>query len=167
MSVATLTTDLDWRQRGNCRDEDPDTMHPEPRDRMGQEQAKAVCDGCPVAKQCFDDGIRVEDWYSVRAGMTGEERLEWHARRTGRTCNTCAKPFNPRIKTQKKCRPCGKATDGHRYGAPRRTCNACGTTAPVIDDNGRLARHRVPGHDKRRQFCRGEAAVANQQSVAA
>jgi len=69
-----MPLDANWRLRGNCRFVDPDLMHPDPRDRNGQAEAKAICRTCPVQADCLTDATRVGDYGGIRAGMTGEER---------------------------------------------------------------------------------------------
>lgn len=85
MSTATLTradapTDANWRLHGLCLDVDPDLMHPHDRDRYGQQKAKDVCDGCPVAAKCLGNAIETNDWNGIRAGMTGKERRAYASR---------------------------------------------------------------------------------------
>ncbi|MGW3808826.1 WhiB family transcriptional regulator [Micromonospora sp. NPDC005113] len=79
MSAATLTRsavplDANWRLLGNCLDVDPDLMHPQDRDRYGQQEAKDVCEGCPVTAKCLSDAIKDGDWNGTRGGLTGQER---------------------------------------------------------------------------------------------
>lgn len=42
----------DWRTRGACLTEDPETFFPHPSDLDGIEAAKAICRGCPVVEVC-------------------------------------------------------------------------------------------------------------------
>ncbi|MEU4772936.1 WhiB family transcriptional regulator [Micromonospora sp. NPDC023644] len=108
------TVDLDWRLRGKCRGVDPDEMYPE---RVADEpRAKARCNGCPVATECFIESIRTHDFEGVRAGMTGKERKEWAKANlpASRTCRGCRKPFRPRTHNQQRCTGCSREHNYHK-----------------------------------------------------
>lgn len=66
--------DLGWRQRGACRDEDPDLFFCE--SARGAKAAKAVCAGCPVRGACLEWVLTLDDddRFGVAAGMTPRER---------------------------------------------------------------------------------------------
>ncbi|WP_346536983.1 WhiB family transcriptional regulator [Micromonospora sp. DPT] len=117
MNVATLTraaapTDANWRLSGRCLAVDPDVMHPDARDFKGHAKAKAICDGCPVQRECLDDAFRVGDWEGVRGGMTGKERREM-AKRDGQLKSSppmgCTECGLPRLQHH---------ADDHRYQVP-------------------------------------------------
>ncbi|MEU4640863.1 WhiB family transcriptional regulator [Micromonospora sp. NPDC023814] len=117
MSTATLTrrpapSDSNWRLRGLCLYVDPDTMHPDDRDRWGQAQAKDVCKGCPVAEQCLDDANRVGDFEGIRAGLTGKERRALDNAPATKPCHDCGEDFAPRTGATVRCTPCART---HHY----------------------------------------------------
>ena len=67
----------DWRDQALCRDEDPELFFPigvAGSSLQQIERAKAVCQQCPVSRQCLtlalDSGQDVGIW----GGLTAEER---------------------------------------------------------------------------------------------
>ena len=66
--------DLDWRQRGACKDVDPDVFFRE--SARGTKIAKAVCAGCPVQYACLEWVLTLDDddRFGVAAGLTVRER---------------------------------------------------------------------------------------------
>jgi WhiB family redox-sensing transcriptional regulator len=70
-------TDMDWRHRALCRDEDPELFFP-----IGTtgpalvqvEQAKAVCRRCSVVESCLDWALRSGQDSGVWGGLSEDER---------------------------------------------------------------------------------------------
>jgi WhiB family redox-sensing transcriptional regulator len=70
-------TDMDWRHRALCRDEDPELFFP-----IGTtgpatvqiEQAKSVCRRCPVVQSCLDWALRSGQDSGVWGGLSEDER---------------------------------------------------------------------------------------------
>ena len=70
-------TAMDWRHRALCRDEDPELFFP-----IGTtgpaivqiEQAKAVCQRCPVVQSCLDWALRSGQDSGVWGGLSEDER---------------------------------------------------------------------------------------------
>src|SRR3712207_8386647 len=68
---------MDWRHRALCRDEDPELFFP-----IGTtgpalvqiEQAKAVCQRCPVVESCLDWALRSGQDSGVWGGLSEDER---------------------------------------------------------------------------------------------
>ena len=68
---------MDWRHRALCRDEDPELFFP-----IGTtgpavvqiEQAKAVCQRCPVVSSCLDWALRSGQDSGVWGGLSEDER---------------------------------------------------------------------------------------------
>jgi WhiB family redox-sensing transcriptional regulator len=61
--TAVSTHATDWRQHAACRDIDPDLFFPPPlgaRMRTVMQQVRAICDPCPVRKQCLQFALDVE-----------------------------------------------------------------------------------------------------------
>lgn len=69
--IEKISTDTSWQAQAACRDKDPALFFP-PGDGRRPEQAKAICDTCPVLEQCRKAGA--EELYGVWGGMTVEER---------------------------------------------------------------------------------------------
>lgn len=66
-------TDLDWRRRSACKDEDPELFFRE--SARGVRLAKAVCATCPVQGACLTWVLDTDDdRFGVAAGMTPKER---------------------------------------------------------------------------------------------
>jgi WhiB family redox-sensing transcriptional regulator len=69
----------DWRQRAACRDEDPELFFPVSDIGLGArqaDQAKAVCDRCPVRAQCLEYALDNGLDYGIFGGTTEAERRE-------------------------------------------------------------------------------------------
>ena len=78
---APITENWDWQVRAACRGLDASTFfHPENERgrsrRRREEQAKAVCAECPVARQCLDWALSVREPYGVWGGLSSVEREE-------------------------------------------------------------------------------------------
>lgn len=69
----------EWQLHAACRDVNsvvffgPDREGQNSRERRERE-AKLVCRGCPVLRQCRDHALRVGEPYGVWGGMTARER---------------------------------------------------------------------------------------------
>lgn len=48
--------------------------------------ALAVCDRCPVRRECLDDANALGDFYGIRGGLTGSERASMVRGRRIRIC---------------------------------------------------------------------------------
>ena len=69
----------EWQVEGACRVLPPEMFfHPEGERgrsrRQRIEQAKAVCEGCPVLAACREHALTVREPYGVWGGMTEDER---------------------------------------------------------------------------------------------
>lgn len=65
----------DWRERGLCRDDDPEKWFPTGTTGPAQQQAeeaKTICRRCPVQKECLDVGI--DTAYGIWGGYDEDER---------------------------------------------------------------------------------------------
>lgn len=81
----------DWRHRAACRDEDPELFFPVSEVGPGArqvQQAKAVCNRCPVRTECLDTALRNGLTDGIFGGMTGRERRE--VARRGRSATQAA-----------------------------------------------------------------------------
>src|SRR5699024_7162883 len=76
---------MDWRHRAICRDEDPELFFP-----IGNtgpallqvEQAKAVCQRCPVTQECLAWALETGQDAGVWGGMSEDERRALKRRRS-------------------------------------------------------------------------------------
>ena len=77
----------DWRQLAACRHADPELFSPisVPGRSLNQiTQAKAICAGCPVSRQCLAFALDTRQGHGVWGGMSEQERrLRARKRRTG------------------------------------------------------------------------------------
>lgn len=76
----------EWQQYAACTGLGTDRFfHPDGergQSRAGRErQAKAVCAGCPVRRQCADHALRVREPYGVWGGLSEDDREQILARR--------------------------------------------------------------------------------------
>jgi WhiB family transcriptional regulator, redox-sensing transcriptional regulator len=74
--VAELWT---WQRWARCRTEDPSTFfHPDGergrKRKHRQQRAKAVCDLCPVSKDCREHSLRFPEPFGVWGGTSEDER---------------------------------------------------------------------------------------------
>jgi len=64
-----------WRSRAACRAADPDLFWPEkdtPPEQINE--AKRICNNCPVKQICLDEAFRTNEWEAIAGGHTGAER---------------------------------------------------------------------------------------------
>ncbi len=68
---------MNWRERGACRFEDPELFFPLGESGLSlrqAEQARAVCHRCPVLRECRSWALRNREYDGVWGGMTARER---------------------------------------------------------------------------------------------
>ncbi|MFH8570231.1 WhiB family transcriptional regulator [Streptomyces sp. NPDC017993] len=68
---------MDWRQHAVCRDEDPELFFPIGNTGpalLQAEEAKAVCQRCPVMEECLEWALESRQAYGVCGGMSEDER---------------------------------------------------------------------------------------------
>ena len=75
----------EWQFQGLCRTTNPDIFfHPEgergPSRHRREARAKAICEQCPVLRECREHALAVHEPYGVWGGMTEEEREEVYRR---------------------------------------------------------------------------------------
>lgn len=72
--------DLGWRAMALCSDEDPDLFFPASEDiktladKAKVNDAKAVCDQCPVKTRCLQEALDKNVGFGVWGGTTSMER---------------------------------------------------------------------------------------------
>lgn len=72
-------SNVDWRYRGACRDEDPELFFPVGRSESAHAmqqtaEAKAVCRRCPVQTECRAWALSARPEYGVFGGLSEDER---------------------------------------------------------------------------------------------
>lgn len=84
----------DWEEHARCRVVGVEVFFPEGnggRFRAAADEAKAVCDGCPVRRQCLDYALRIEGGAEagsragIWGGLTPRERHAIHRQQRDRT----------------------------------------------------------------------------------
>jgi WhiB family transcriptional regulator, redox-sensing transcriptional regulator len=68
---------MDWRDGAACRHRDPELFFPEGTAGpalLQADQAKRVCQSCPVRTPCLDFALRHGLGFGIWGGVTGEER---------------------------------------------------------------------------------------------
>lgn len=75
--------DRNWRRDAICRDEDPTIFDGTGGYTADTMQALRVCHVCPAAvkQACLNDALATGDLWTVRGGMTGDERDTERSRR--------------------------------------------------------------------------------------
>jgi WhiB family transcriptional regulator, redox-sensing transcriptional regulator len=81
---------VDWRSRATCLGADPELFFPVGTTALAGEQAiqaKAVCAGCPVRRECLDWALVTKQDHGVWGGLDEFERRaeHRHVRRHGRS----------------------------------------------------------------------------------
>jgi WhiB family redox-sensing transcriptional regulator len=74
-----MTDSWDWQLKGACRGMDSALFFHTPNERGAaresrEARAKAVCDRCPVQRECREHALTVEETYGVWGGL-GESEL--------------------------------------------------------------------------------------------
>jgi WhiB family transcriptional regulator, redox-sensing transcriptional regulator len=67
----------DWRQLAACRHSDPELFFPVSASGSSLDQvtqAKAICAGCPVRRQCLGFALDTRQDHGVWGGMSEQER---------------------------------------------------------------------------------------------
>ena len=75
--AARLSTGGNWRSTAACRSADADLFFPISGSGRALEQvtqAKAICVGCPVQRECLAFALRTHQIHGIWGGMTEEER---------------------------------------------------------------------------------------------
>jgi WhiB family redox-sensing transcriptional regulator len=73
----------DWRTLAACRGLNPDLFFPERGDSFTVRNARAVCATCPVAEQCLEFAIEVDETEGIWGGLSGRQLREEKRRRAG------------------------------------------------------------------------------------
>lgn len=80
-ALAARGTGESWRARGVCRQHDPETFFPAPRETS--DPALALCRRCDVQGECLAWALEAGDCHGVWGGTTARERRAmaavWHS----------------------------------------------------------------------------------------
>ncbi|MDQ2851248.1 WhiB family transcriptional regulator [Dermatophilaceae bacterium Sec6.4] len=71
VAVERTNWDRGWAARAACRGGSPDELFAK---GAAQQNAKAICHGCPVVAECLADALDNRTEYGVWGGMTERER---------------------------------------------------------------------------------------------
>lgn len=63
-----------WWEQAACRNADPETFFPRSQSNEASREAKAVCCGCPVRRECLNDALASGRTDGVWGGLTERER---------------------------------------------------------------------------------------------
>lgn len=69
---ALAVDELAWQDYGNCRGADADLFFPER--GASTRRAKAICDGCPVRRECLDYALAHGEKFGIWGGLSERER---------------------------------------------------------------------------------------------
>jgi WhiB family redox-sensing transcriptional regulator len=80
-ALKPIADQWEWQFEGACNGADPESFFLDPGQRgdskrSRERQAIAICNTCPVKKQCLDHALNVPEMYGVWGGMTEENRAE-------------------------------------------------------------------------------------------
>jgi WhiB family redox-sensing transcriptional regulator len=80
-ALKPIADNWDWQFEGACNGVDPESFFLDPNQRgvskkNRENKAIAICNTCPVKKQCLDHALNVPEIYGVWGGMTEENRAE-------------------------------------------------------------------------------------------
>jgi len=70
--LPTITTHETWRELARCRGVDPLVFHPVNEDDA--DEAKSICELCPVQDACLEYAIAAREKDGVWGGLTARER---------------------------------------------------------------------------------------------
>lgn len=72
MIGAPQPSDEEWSERAVCAQTDPDAFFPE---KGGStKEAKKICNGCPVMKQCREWALDNDERFGIWGGLSERER---------------------------------------------------------------------------------------------
>ncbi len=95
----------EWRDDAACRGVGPGRFFSDRGDSESVEAAKALCDSCPVARECFDyaatERIRFGIWGG--SGATKVKALSSSYPRRVEPCRECGRDFTPGGQTNLFC----------------------------------------------------------------
>ncbi|MCU1458077.1 MAG: putative WhiB family transcriptional regulator [Actinomycetia bacterium] len=63
-----------WRQYAACRGVDPAVFYPVSEDESAADEARKICNACPVREVCLDHALARREKEGVWGGLTERER---------------------------------------------------------------------------------------------
>ena len=63
-----------WVMQAACTTADPEVFFPSRRNASAGEEAKAICDGCPVRAECLEYALATHQEWGVWGGTNEHER---------------------------------------------------------------------------------------------
>lgn len=116
MNASTALRAADWRDRAACRGVDPDLFFPVTTEGPALEQAaraQAVCDLCPVTRDCLEFALRQRERDGIWGGLSPEDRGRLLDARTAGV-SRCAHGWHPltgdNVLPGGVCRACSDST---------------------------------------------------------
>jgi WhiB family redox-sensing transcriptional regulator len=67
-----MTTSDDWRRQANCRGADRSVFFPDQGGNISY--PKAICAGCTVRTECFNEALATGERFGIWGGSTEKER---------------------------------------------------------------------------------------------
>jgi WhiB family redox-sensing transcriptional regulator len=110
--------DTSWMERGACRSAGPQLFFPT-RGSNGGNQAKTICQACPVTDECLDYALRTGQRYGIWGGMNYDERTQ--VQRKAKVCGDCGIDIGDRARNATYCQDCSavRAREAHRQANSR------------------------------------------------
>ena len=89
-----------WTQEALCAETDPEIFFPSKGDKEAVVLARTVCAECPVAAQCLDYALRMNETHGVWGGLSPKQRAQLRngRKKPARECteNGCARAHKAR-----------------------------------------------------------------------
>ncbi|MFF7130031.1 WhiB family transcriptional regulator [Streptomyces sp. NPDC008240] len=95
-SVPATPRKLSWRDAAACASKkiNPDIFHAGEREPAQAEQARTICNGCPVRAACLTDAYEQGDEWAIRGGLTNRQRLYYLRKNDGHVQRAVAEAVN-------------------------------------------------------------------------
>lgn len=71
-NIFGMPEETSWQERALCAQTDPEAFFPEK--NMPNREAKRVCAGCEVRKECLDYALKHDERFGVWGGLSERER---------------------------------------------------------------------------------------------
>lgn len=73
-SLLAIINHQPWMAQGRCVGMDPDLFFPERGETVKAAEAKRICQGCPVKRQCGEYAVQTGDVYGIWGGKSNKDR---------------------------------------------------------------------------------------------
>lgn len=109
-----------WRAKALCAQVDPEIFFPNK--GASTKDAKRVCAGCEVTRECLEDALAHDDRFGVRGGLSERERRRITVGRPRRPQRTQHLPLKPPTQHPQ----CGTEAGTKRHSRQgENSCTAC------------------------------------------